>query len=418
MGLKGTFVPSLFLLAALGVAQASQYALSSVAPPRVAREFRGVWIATVANLDWPSKPGLSTAQQKAELLAILDRAVQLKLNAVIFQVRPACDAFYASKIEPWSEYLTGTMGRAPDPYYDPLSSAIEEAHRRGLELHAWFNPYRALHTLHTGPIAANHISRMRPDLVRTIISGGKKLLWLDPGERDVQDYSIKVILDVVKRYDIDGVQIDDYFYPDQDGASSFPDEASWKRFGAGGKLSRDDWRRQNVNTFVERLYRAIKTEKPWVQFGISPRGIWRPGNPPQITGTDDYAQHYADSRKWLVNGWLDCFSPQLYWPIGKKEQSFPVLLKWWTEQNAKGRHIWPSLAAWQAPQWSRSEIPDQIRAVRKQSGATGFILFRAKSIMRGTALGAALESGINDEPALVPASPWLGRAVNAGGPLP
>jgi len=257
------------------------------------------------------------AGQKAELLAILDRAAQLRLNAIIFQVRPACDALYASPIEPWSEYLTGAMGKAPQPFYDPLTFAVEEAHKRGLELHAWFNPYRAAHPSAKSPIASNHISKTKPSLVRRY----GKHLWLDPGEKEVQDYSLSVVMDVVRRYDVDGVHFDDYFYPYKESEGGFPDDASWKRFGAGGKLSRDDWRRENVNTFIRRVYETIKAAKPWVKFGVSPFGIWRPGNPSSVQGLDAYQELYADSRKWLQNAWVDYFTPQLYWRIIAPRQS-------------------------------------------------------------------------------------------------
>lgn len=222
--------------------------VAPLAPPEPMREFRGAWIATVANIDWPSKPGLPVAQQKAELIALLDRAAQLHFNAIIFQVRPACDAMYASSLEPWSEYLTGTQGQAPEPFYDPLAFAIEEAHKRGLELHAWFNPYRARHLKAKSPVAPNHISQTHPEWVRKY--GGQ--LWLDPGEPGVREHILRVVLDVVNRYDVDGVQFDDYFYPtpekDADGHEiDFPDEASWKKYGEATGLSRDDWRRENVN---------------------------------------------------------------------------------------------------------------------------------------------------------------------------
>ena len=180
-----------------------------VVPPLPLREFRGAWVASVGNIDWPAKPGLPVAQQKTDLLALLDRAAQLRLNAIIFQVRPACDALYASKLEPWSEYLTGELGRAPMPFYDPLEFAVAEAHRRGLELHAWFNPFRARHPSAVSPLASNHVSRRQPQWVRTY----GRSLWLDPGERGAQDYSLSVVLDVVRRYNVDGVHIDDYFYP-------------------------------------------------------------------------------------------------------------------------------------------------------------------------------------------------------------
>jgi len=385
-------------------ARAANYEPSAILPPKPAREFRGAWIATVANIDWPSKPGLSVPEQKRELRALLDRAAQLKLNAVIFQVRPMCDAFYASRIEPWSEYLTGVMGRAPEPFYDPLAFAVEEAHRRGLELHAWLNPFRAGHPSAKSPIAPNHVSKTRPQLVKPY----GKYLWLDPGERDVQDYSLRVVLDVVRRYDVDGVQFDDYYYPERGpGEPDFPDERSWKKYGVSSGLSHDDWRRANVNAFIERVYHAIKAAKPWVKFGISPRGIWRPGYPPPIKGMDAYARIYADSRKWLANGWLDYFSPQLYWPIEQREQSFSVLLKWWAEENVTGRHLWPGLATFKAEGWKPDEIPNQIRLARNQPGVSGFALYGMSNLMHNATLTGMLARDLNSEPALVPASPWL-----------
>lgn len=388
-----------------------------VSVPPVRREFRAAWVATVDNIDWPSKPGLPVETQKAELLAILDRAAQLRLNAVILQVRPACDALYASPREPWSEYLTGQMGQPPEPYYDPLAFAVEEAHRRGLELHAWFNPYRARHPSAKSPVADTHISRTRPDLVRTY----GRFLWLDPGEPDVQAHSLAVILDVVRRYDVDGVHIDDYFYPyrerDAQGrVLDFPDEPRWQQYRtAGGRLSRDDWRRRNVDTFVEHMYRAVKAEKPWVKVGISPFGIYRPGYPEQIKGFDQYTELYADVRKWFVNGWLDYLAPQLYWPIEQREQSFAVLLHWWAGQNARGRHLWPgsyTSRVGEAPGqgWPPEEIVYQIKVTRGLAGATGNVHFSMKALMQNRrGLADLLASGVYTEPALVPASPWLGR---------
>jgi uncharacterized lipoprotein YddW (UPF0748 family) len=346
----------LFVLVLPAAAAASeQQAGSTAAPlpplPMPRREFRGVWVATVSNIDWPSRRDLSVEQQKAELLDLLDRAQRLHLNAIILQVRPACDALYASDLEPWSEYLTGQMGKAPEPFYDPLAFAVAEAHRRGLELHAWFNPYRARHAAAAGTIAPGHISRTQPDLVKTY----GKSLWLDPGEPSVQEHTIRVIMDVVRRYDIDGVHLDDYFYPykerdAQNQVLPFPDEPSWERYlQTGGKLGRSDWRRENVNTLVRRLYRQIKASKPWVKFGISPFGIWRPGFPSQIQGFDAYEELFADARKWLAEGWVDYFTPQLYWRIEQTAQSYPVLLNWWVQQNLQGRHLWPGNFASRAP---------------------------------------------------------------------
>ena len=380
-------------------------------PPSPTREFRGVWVATVGNIDWPSKPGLTTQQQKAELLAIFERAVQLRLNSIILQVRPGCDAFYSSALEPWSEYLTGQMGRAPSPFYDPLAFAVSEAHQRGLELHAWFNPFRAHHNKARSTISPTHISKTRPQWVKAY---GPQL-WLDPGEEAVRDYSRQVILDVVRRYDIDGVHLDDYFYPypekDVRGtALSFPDWGSWKRYtSAGGKRTRADWRRGNVDQFIQGLYESIKAEKPFVKFGVSPFGIWRPGFPEQIRGFDSFEQLFADSRKWLAKGWLDYFAPQLYWNIAPKEQSYPVLLKWWAGQNLKQRHVWAGDAPGRiGPNRSSVEIVNQIRLTRQQSGATGNIHWSMGAFMKNRGgIDDALRSDVYAQPALVPASPWL-----------
>src|SRR5215207_10023374 len=234
-------------------------------PPEMRREFRGVWVATVANIDWPSGPGLPARQQQDELRAIFDKCVALKLNAVVLQVRPMCDALYKSDLEPWSEYLTGTLGK--DPGYDPLAFAVHEAHDRGLELHAWFNPYRAHHPSAKSPIPDTHLVQKRPDLARPY----GKHHWLNPTHKDVADHTLKVVLDVVRRYDVDGVHMDDYFYPyaekDADGQTiPFPDDDTWTAYQkSGGKLSRSDWRRAAVDDFVKRMYRAVKKEKRWVQ---------------------------------------------------------------------------------------------------------------------------------------------------------
>lgn len=309
-----------------------------LAPLRAAPEFRGAWVTTVFNLDWPSKPGLPAAEQKAELRTILNRAQQLKLNAILLQVRSVSDACYSSQREPWSEFLSGKQGR--DPGYDPLAFAIAEAHARGIELHAWFNPFRA-GTKPAGSYAANHITHTHPEWVRPY---GTQL-WVDPGEPDARRYILDVILDVVKRYDIDGVHIDDYFYPYPVKGAEFPDDASWRRYGAGSGLTRADWRRDNINRFVEALYRGVKAEKPSVRVGISPFGIWRPHVPATIEAQlDAYAQLYADARHWLSEGWCDYLAPQLYWSTEPAKQSFPVLLNWWREQSRAGRPVWPGIA--------------------------------------------------------------------------
>jgi uncharacterized lipoprotein YddW (UPF0748 family) len=393
-------------LPALLFAQNEIYLPAAIAPPNPPREFRGAWIATVANIDWPSKPGLTVAEQKAELISLLDRAVQLHLNAIIFQVRPACDAFYASPLEPWSEYLTGTMGKAPSPFYDPLAFAIAECHQRGLELHAWFNPFRVRHPDAKSPAAPNHISKTHPELVRKY--GGQ--LWLDPGEPAVRAHVLSVVMDVVKRYDVDGVQFDDYFYPypekDLFGREmDFPDDATWRKYGVG--LARDDWRRQNVNEFIKSAYQSIKAAKPWVKFGVSPFGIWRPKTPAQVRGLDAYASLYADSRLWLAEGWLDYFAPQLYWAVDAPQQSFPVLLNWWTQQNVKGRNLWPGLnAAAVGGKFTTDEIARQIKVIRAQPGAGGEIFYHLNSVLTNRALNDSVRVQFV-QTALVPPSPWL-----------
>jgi uncharacterized lipoprotein YddW (UPF0748 family) len=385
------------------------------AVPPVRREFRAVWIATVNNIDWPSAPGLPAGQQRQELLRILDLARDMRLNAVILQVRPQCDALYPSRLEPWSEFLTGRMGEPPAPLYDPLAFAVAEAHARGLELHAWFNPYRALHPSAKGPVAASHISRTRPDIA---LPYGEHV-WLDPGERAGRDHSLAVVLDVVRRYDIDGVHFDDYFYPykEKDEAGReipFPDERSWRSYVAsGGRLGRDDWRRQNVDEFIRRTAAEVRRVKPRVKFGVSPFGIWRPGHPPQIKGFDAYSELYADSRKWLREGWVDYLSPQLYWPVGQEAQSYTALLDWWLAENVRGRHIWPGNAAYRvggSQSFPAGEIVEQVRATRARLGATGNIFFSAKSLVQNLGgVSDLLKSGPYAEPALIPATPWLDR---------
>ena len=384
-------------------------------PPPIAREFRGVWVASVANIDWPSRVGLTTAEQQAELLTLLDSAVSLRLNAVLLQVRPAADALYASKLEPWSEFLTGVEGRAPSPWYDPLAFAVREAHARGLELHAWFNPYRAGTPAQKSRHSASHVSRTMPSSVKKYGS----YLWMDPGEPAVRRRTLRVVLDVVRRYDIDGVHLDDYFYPYQEynrrgAVIDFPDTRSWKRYrSSGGRLDRDDWRRHNVDLLVQELYVGIHNVKPWVKFGISPFGIWRPGNPPSITGYDAYARLYADSRKWLRNGWVDYFTPQLYWPIAQTAQSYPALLSWWVGENVKQRHMWVGNYTNKAGAngergWRADEILAQIQVTRAQPGAGGNVHFSGRAFLENPdSLHEKLRAMPYAELALVPATRWL-----------
>ena len=356
-----------------------------VSLPPAPREFRAAWIATVDNIDWPSEPGLPVEQQKAELRRMLDQAAALNLNAVIFQVRPHADALYDSPHEPWSYYLTGRQGQAPDPAYDPLRFAVREAHERGLELHAWFNPYRAGHPADTSALSPTHVSQTHPEWVRTY----GDYLWLDPGVPAARDHTHRVIMDVVERYAIDGVHFDDYFYPYPsyaDGAP-FPDSASWARARRNGWTgSRADWRRHNVDRLVERLYRSIKATDPQVKFGISPFGIWRPDHPPGVVVVDAYSQLYADARKWLRKGWVDYMTPQLYYRTDQYGYPYPIMLRWWIEQNRQGRHVWPGLYTSRVRMagdrhWSDRHLLGQIYTARSHPGASGQVHFSMQALM-------------------------------------
>ncbi|MBX7243923.1 MAG: family 10 glycosylhydrolase [Candidatus Sumerlaeaceae bacterium] len=391
-------------------------------PPKLDREFRGVWVATVSNIDWPTSRTQSTEAQKKDLVKILDQCVKDNLNAVVLQVRPACDAIYKSDLEPWSEYLTGKQGKAPEPFYDPLEFAVEEAHKRGLEMHVWFNPYRALHPSAKSPVADNHISKTQPEIVKQY----GKHLWMDPTDQRTIDHTIAVIKDVIKRYDIDGIHVDDYFYPYEEldknkKPISFPDDQNWEKYkAAGGTMKRDDWRRYWVDKFVQSMYKAAKETKATVKVGISPFGIWKPGYPAQIKGFSQYDKLYADAKLWLNKGWVDYWTPQLYWNVSNPDQSFPVLLKWWTEENTKQRHIWPGqytsrISTRESTEplenrWSAKEISNQIKWMRLTPGASGTVHFSMAAFMKN--VGKINEelttpTGVYHEPAVVPASPWL-----------
>ena len=381
--------------------------------PQIEREFRAVWIATVDNIDFPSAKNLTIEQQKAELIKDLELAKSLKMNAVIFQVRPMADALYESKIEPWSEFLTGEMGKSQA--FDPLKFITEEAHKRGVLVHAWFNPYRAYHPA-AKTVSENHISKKRPDLVRKY----GKYLWLDPSDAEVQEYSLSVVLDVVKRYDIDGVHFDDYFYPyaekDANGNKiEFPDDANYKKYvqtamQAGTKskgkvrspLSRDVWRRLNVNEFIESVGREIKRVKPEIMYGISPIGV----------SEVNKNELYADAEYWLEQGIIDYLTPQLYWKSDRKNREFPLLLKYWESVNPKKRHVWAGIGTYKIPSktenFSADEIIKQINYTREIQKTSGNIQFSFKSVRSDfDKIQTALREKSYQREAIIPASPWI-----------
>ena len=397
-------------------------------PPPAPREFRAAWVATVSNIDWPSKPGLGAAAQRSEALALLDRARDIGLNALILQVRPAADAIYPSALEPWTEYLSGEQGKAPgDSLWDPLAFWVQQAHLRGLELHAWINPYRARHSSAKSPLTASHMAVRRPELVKRY----GDMLWMDPGEPEAAAHTLAVVADLVRRYDIDGLHIDDYFYPypvPLAGAPTgtdqpFPDDESYARYRlAGGPLARDDWRRANVDALVEALHRSVHAVKPWVRFGVSPFGVGKPAlRPPGSVGFSQYDKLYADAERWLAQGWMDYLAPQLYWQMAREGLQFPMLMDYWLAQNPAQRPIWPGLFSSQVGRnWPAREIVDQIAVQRSRvtgSQAGGHIHFSLIALHQDRdGLATLLQMGPYAQPALVPTAPWLASAAGLAPP--
>ncbi len=375
--------------------------------PGPRREFRAAWVATVANIDWPSKPGLAVSEQQREAIAILDRLVELGMNAVIFQVRPQADALYASRLEPWSAYLTGQQGRAPEPFYDPLEFWVAEAHARGLELHAWLNPYRAWHKECPGEPSSDSVLVQHPE--RVVRLGKQGYCWMDPAQQEVQQHALAVVRDIVDRYEVDGIHFDDYFYPyrDYNDGKDFPDAGTYAKYRAqGGGLGLHDFRRDAVDRFVKVVYATLRKAPRRVRFGISPFGIWRPGHPRGIEGFDQYAELFADPKRWLEDGDLDYIAPQLYWPIAQGPQSFPLLLGWWKERNVKGRHLWPGISLRKPKDIEGArETSGQVYVMRGMLGDGGGVcIFSMKSLMNPTlAVAPELEKGAFRDPALVPA---------------
>jgi uncharacterized lipoprotein YddW (UPF0748 family) len=373
-------------------------------------EFRAAWVASVGNIDWPSKKGLPVDSQKVEFVRLVEMHKRNGMNALIVQIRPAADAMYPSPYEPWSEWLNGVQGKPPIPYYDPLAFMIEVTHKNNMEFHAWCNPYRADNNIGKTSISPTHISRIHPEWFLNY--GGKK--YFDPGNKLVQAFVTDVIVDIVRRYPIDGIHFDDYFYPYRVPGLEFPDENSYQK--SGSSLSKDDWRRSNVDSVIVQLYRSIKKEKPNCKFGISPFGVWR-NNDKDSTGSNtkagqtNYDDLYADIVLWLKMGWIDYVAPQLYWEFGHKAAPFEVLLDWWSK-NSYGKHCYIGLGIYKAGTnlaWQDStQLTRQMDAIRNTPNIQGEIFFSSKNFIKNpNGWSDSLRTNYYSEPAVVPIMEWL-----------
>jgi uncharacterized lipoprotein YddW (UPF0748 family) len=362
------------------------------------REFRGAWVATVANIDWPRSPSDPADLQKTQLTTLLDALHASGISSVIFQVRPECDALYQSSIEPWSYYLTGTQGAAAS--YDPLQFAVGEAHKRGMELLAWFNPYRAVRVIGLFPLASNHVSVVHPDWILTFTADGLKLL--DPGLPQVRDYVARVVTDIVRRYDVDGIHADDYFYP-YSGITN-QDAATFANYSRGIS-DIGDWRRDNVNLLMAQIADSVRAVKPWVKFGMSPFGIWKTGVPPGIKGLDAYNEIYGDAMAWLHAHDIDYLTPQLYWKIGGA-QDYAALMNWWADSVAAyGRHLYTGNEF--VTTYTTAELPNQVALNRGNAKVGGQILFSANDIPSDAlSFADSLKAHQYKYPALNPVMAW------------
>ncbi|MFD9005074.1 glycoside hydrolase family 10 protein [Streptomyces sp. NPDC059582] len=355
---------------------------------RAAEEMRGVWLATVTNRDWPSRSGLTAAAQRTELIAHLDRAVRDRLNTVVFQVRPSADALWPSPHEPWSQYLTGTQGK--NPGWDPLGTAVTEAHARGLQLHAWFNPYRI--ALHADParLVASHPARRHPDWV--VRYGGK--LYYNPGLPQVRAFVQDAMLDAVARYPVDAVHFDDYFYPYPVAGQSFDDDAAYDAHG-GAFPNRAAWRRDNINRLVREMAARVKRVRPGTRFGVSPFGVWRNAATDRLgsdtrAGVQTYDDLYADTRTWVRKHWIDYLVPQLYWNIGLSAADYAKLVPWWAEvargtktQLYLGEALYKAgdpaqPKAWQDP----AELSRHLTLAARHPEVRGHVFFAAREVSK------------------------------------
>jgi uncharacterized lipoprotein YddW (UPF0748 family) len=375
-------------------------------------EFRGVWVATVDNIDFPSIKFLSSDSQKAEFINLLDMHKRNGMNAVVVQIRPAADAFYPSQYEPWSEWLTGTQGKPPSPYYDPLEFMITETHKRGMEFHAWMNPYRAEFSIGKSSISPTHITRLHPEWF--IDYGGKK--YFDPGNKEAQKFVTNVVRDVVSRYNIDAIHFDDYFYPYRIAGKEFGDTGSFRKYGDG--MDRETWRRSNVDSIILMLSKTIKSIDPYCKFGISPFGVWRnidkdPEGSNTKAGQTNYDDLYADILLWLKMKWIDYVAPQLYWEFGQKQVGYEVLIDWWAK-HTYGRQLFIGQGIYRAMEsrshaWkNKNELPNQIKKLREYPEVQGSIFFSSKSFSSNpNGWSDSLRNNYYKYPAIVPPMPWI-----------
>lgn len=384
-------------------------ALSLLAQPKY--EFRGVWVATVVNIDWPAAGLWDAEKQKKDYIRLLDLHQRNGMNAMIVQVRPAADAFYPSSLEPWSQWLTGTQGKPPYPYYDPLAFMIEETHKRGMEFHAWLNPYRAVFDLNSSSISADHITRKKPHWFLTY--GEKK--YFDPGNKEAQKFVVEVVRDIVKRYNVDAIHMDDYFYPYRIPGKEFPDEASYRN--SGSPLRKDDWRRSNTDSIIQAISMAIRNEKRLVRFGISPFSVWRnkdadPRGSDSKAGQTNYDDLYADILLWLKKGWIDYVTPQIYFEIGHDKVAFEKMVDWWS-RNSYGRHVYIGHGIYKAleknPAFQRpSELPNQIKLLRRYPTIQGSIFYSSKVFEKNpNGWNDSLRNNYYRYPALLPPMRWI-----------
>jgi uncharacterized lipoprotein YddW (UPF0748 family) len=401
-------------------------------PAQPKEQFRASWIATTVNIDWPSKAGLDVDTQKAEYQRFLDDAHEYRLNAVITQVRPTADAFWPSRFEPWSRWLTGEQGK--DPGYDPLGYAVEATHAADLEIHAWLNPYRISMKAATGDVGGDlsklhdsHPAKAHPEWVVTYPKTDGQLYY-NPGIPEVRQFVIDAMMDAVDNYDIDGVHFDDYFYPYPVGTEDFDDEAAYAEYG-GDFDNKADWRRNNTDELIKEFGRRIKESKPWVKFGVSPFGVWRnkaddPDGSDTDAGAPTYDVLYADTRKWVREGWIDYIAPQVYWAISLEVASYKTIVEWWNEvcegtdcQLYIGEGVYKVGNSTQSPEWNNEprELLNHLTLCRDNPEVDGNIYYSAKSV-RADVLQAMtlLRDEHYSKPALLPAAEQLGgRAPHA-----